>query len=210
VRQPLILKSIAMTVHATDRPRAPFIVGMGGTVRTNSSTERALRLALGAAEKLGCRTLLISGTDIDLPNYRPEVRERIPTAERLVAAIREADGVIIGSPGYHGGISGLVKNALDYLEDLSKDKRPYLDGRPVGCIATAAGWQGAVATLDALRNVVHALRGWPTPIGIAINTAEPVAEPTESGFSARSVDQVTLMVQQMVQFVGRREASSAA
>src|SRR5204863_6434613 len=33
-------------------------------------------------------------------------------------------------------------------------------GRPVGSVATGAGWQGAVNTLTALRNIVHALRGW--------------------------------------------------
>jgi FMN reductase len=44
---------------------------------------------------------------------------------------------------------------------------------PVGLIATAAGWQAAVSTLQALRTITHALRGWPTPMGLAINTAEP-------------------------------------
>lgn len=199
-----------MPAQTTAPQSGPFIVGMGGTIRANSSTERALRLSLSAAERLGCRTLLLSGADIDFPNYRPELREKFPAAERLVAALREADGVIIGSPGYHGGISGLVKNALDYLEEMSKDKRPYLDGRPVGCIATGAGWQGAVATLGALRDVVHALRGWPTPVGVAVNTAEAVTEPSESGFSARTVDQINLMIQQVFQFTERRSALSAA
>lgn len=199
-----------MSAPTTAPQSGPFIVGMGGTIRANSSTERALRLSLSAAERLGCRTLLLSGADIDFPNYRPELREKFPAAERLVAALREADGVIIGSPGYHGGISGLVKNALDYLEEMSKDKRPYLDGRPVGCIATGAGWQGAVATLGALRDVVHALRGWPTPVGVAVNTAEAVTEPSESGFSARTVDQINLMIQQVFQFTERRSALSAA
>ena len=36
---------------------------------------------------------------------------------------RGAHALIIGSPGYHGGISGLVKNALDYLEELREDPR---------------------------------------------------------------------------------------
>ena len=43
----------------------------------------------------------------------------------------------------------------------------------MGLIATAAGWQAAVSTLQALRTITHALRGWPTPMGLAINTAEP-------------------------------------
>jgi FMN reductase len=31
-----------------------------------------------------------------------------------------------------------------------------------------------VNTLGALRDIVHALRGWPTPLGAAINSAEKV------------------------------------
>jgi FMN reductase len=68
----------------------------------------------------------------------------------------------------------LVKNALDYAEDLRTNARPYFSGRAVGCIATAGGWPGAINTLSALRDIVHALRGWPTPLGAAINSAETV------------------------------------
>jgi FMN reductase len=39
----------------------------------------------------------------------------------------------------------------------------------VGLIATAYGWQAAGSTLSTLRSIVHALRGWPTPFGAAIN-----------------------------------------
>ena len=46
--------------------------------------------------------------------------------------------VVIASPGYHGTVSGLVKNSLDYLEVLREDDRPYLDGRAVGVIAVAS------------------------------------------------------------------------
>jgi FMN reductase len=69
----------------------------------------------------------------------------------------------------------MVKNAIDYIEDLVNDEaRVYLDGLPVGCIAVAYGWQAAVNTLAALRDVTHALRGMPTPYGAAINASGSV------------------------------------
>ena len=131
-----------------------------------------MRHALEAAERAGARTKLICGPALELPMYQPENPSRSDAARDLVAQLALADGIIIGSPGYHGSISGLVKNALDYAEDLRGDARPYFSGRAVGCIATAGGWPGAVNTLGALRDIVHSLRGWPTPLGAAINTSE--------------------------------------
>ncbi len=127
---------------------------------------------LRAAARAGARTCLISGPALHLPMYQPENPDRTAGARDLVHQLMKADGIILGSPGYHGSISGLVKNALDYAEDLRGEARPYFSGRAVGCIATAAGWPGAVNTLGALRDIVHALRGWPTPLGAAINSSE--------------------------------------
>jgi FMN reductase len=156
--------------------QAPFIVGLGATLRANSSTERALRYCLASVEKQGGRTRLFSAEDLDLPMYAPHELERTPRALELVTALRDADAVVVGPPGYHGAVSGLVKNALDYIEDLREDPRVYLDNTPWGCISCAYGWQAAVGTLTQLRGIGHALRAWPTPLGVAINSAEPVWE----------------------------------
>jgi FMN reductase len=152
--------------------RAPYIVGIGGTTRPGSSTESALRVALAHARDLGAQTELFGGEALAaLAGYAPEQTERSEGQRAMVEAVRRADAVIFASPGYHGGVSGLVKNAIDLLEDLRADSRVYLDGMPVGCIVTAAGWQGCNTTLGALRSIVHALRGWPTPLGVTLNTA---------------------------------------
>ncbi|VEG56981.1 NADPH-dependent FMN reductase [Mycolicibacterium aurum] len=156
----------------------PFIVGLGGTLRANSSTERALRFCLRSVEEQGGRTRLFSAEDIDLPMYAPHELERTPRALDLVKSLRDADAVVVGSPGYHGAVSGLVKNALDYIEDLREDPRVYLDNTPWGCISCAYGWQAAVGTLTQLRSIGHALRAWPTPLGVAINSADPIWDPS--------------------------------
>lgn len=153
---------------------APLVVGLGGTLRAGSSTERALRYCLAAVEAQGGRTKLYAGPDLELPMYAPHELKRTPGAVELVDSLRAADAVVVASPGYHGAISGLVKNALDYIEDLRDDPRVYLDNTPWGCITCAYGWQAAVGTLGQLRGIGHALRAWPTPLGVAINSADPV------------------------------------
>jgi len=157
-----------------DVKNQPLVVGLGGTLRENSSTERALRYCLAGVERQGGRTMLFCGADLDLPMYAPHELSRTPKAIALVDALRQADAVIVGSPGYHGAVSGLVKNALDYFEDLRAEPRAYLDNTPWGCISCAYGWQAAVGTLGQLRVIGHALRAWPTPLGVAINSADQI------------------------------------
>lgn len=149
----------------------PLIVGFGGTTRPGSSGERMVAAVLAATEQLGAETRLFGGASLAaLPHFAPENPGRTVEQIEFVEAVRKADGIVIGSPGYHGGVSGLVKNAIDLLEDLRTDARVYFDGRAVGLIVTAAGWQAGGVTLSALRGITHAMRGWPTPLGIAINT----------------------------------------
>jgi FMN reductase len=179
---------------------SPYIVAVGGTLRANSSTEKAMRHVLAAAQRAGARTKLISGAALQLPLYQPDHPERTDAARDLVAELALADGIIIGSPGYHGSISGLVKNALDYAEDLRTDPRPYFSGRAVGCIATAGGWPGAVNTLGALREIVHALRGWPTPLGAAINSAENIFDDQGNCQSPRVAQMLDLIAGEVLSF----------
>ena len=183
--------------------RTPLIVGLGGTVRPGSSSEKALIKALEAAQAAGARTELFGGAFLaGLPIYNPHDPFDGPEQQRFLAAVSAADGVIVSTPGYHGSISGVVKNALDSLEGLSKDARPYFDGRAVGCIVSAAGAQAAGSTLSTLRSIIHALRGWPTPFGAALNAGGLF---NDSGAFADPKDawQVETVAQQVVDFAGR-------
>ncbi|MEV0109795.1 NAD(P)H-dependent oxidoreductase [Nocardia sp. NPDC050799] len=149
-----------------------YIVGIGGTVRPNSSSDRALRVALDRAESAGAKTRHFTGSHLrTLPMYDPMDPVRTDAAREFVAELRAADGIIITSAAYHGSISGMLKNALDYTEDMAQDDNVYLAGKPVGMIAVGKGWQAGANTLVALRSIVHALRGWPTPYGCVLNTA---------------------------------------
>lgn len=149
-----------------------LIVGIGGTQRDRSSSEVCLRVALEGAERLGAEIRCFSGTSLLLPHYNPADPERSDEARALVEAVRSADGLVLASPGYHGTVSGLVKNALDYIEDTAKDDRPYLADLPVGAIGVAWGNQAAVNTLRTLRDITHALRGIAVPYGAAINSLD--------------------------------------
>ncbi len=188
-----------MTADQVTQPEVT-VVAVGGSTRPGSSSEMAVRLAGRAAEDAGARVIYITGRDLILPIYDTETAERADQARALVEAIRGAHGMLIASPGYHGGISGMIKNALDYIEDLRDDPRPYLHNRAVGCIAVAYGWQATVSTLQQLRQVTHALRGWPTPLGATINAQTTSFDSDGSTKDEAAAAQLATIGQQVVEF----------
>jgi FMN reductase len=182
----------------------PYIVGIGGTTRPGSSSEKALRYALSLAETQGADVELFDGGSINLPMYAPESPLRTEAAQELITALRRAQGVILSTPCYHGSVSGLVKNALDYTEDMARDAEPYLDGRAVGLIVCGHGWQSTGVVLSAFRSIVHALRGWPTPMGVAINTLVDRFDENGAGIAEQSERQMAIMVGQVLEFARLR------
>jgi len=201
------LASVDGSIHfqkATIMKPSPLIIGIGGTVRPNSSSERVLQACLEELRGQGATTLAFCGRDLILPMYEPGATERSEPAARLVASVRDCDGLLIVSPGYHGSISGMIKNALDYMEDLCGMSRPYLHDKPVGCIACAYGWQAANSTLGALRDVAHALRGWPTPYGGAVNSSLELFEPATGAPRPELQSQLTLIASQIMRLASAR------
>lgn len=183
----------------------PLIVGLGGSTGAISVTNRLLRECLDAAEVLGARTEAFSGEQLaELPIFAANGATPDAAALSVVEAVRRADAVVIATPGYHGGMSGLVKNALDHLELLREDVRPYLDGRAVGVIVAAAGWQACGTALVSVRSAIHALRGWPTPFGVTVNSAEQQPD------DPRVVGALQILATQLMDFAGWQAAARAA
>lgn len=154
---------------------------------------------MNLCEERGAAATIFTGAALNLPHYDIG-GDRTAGALALVEALRDADGVAIVSPGYHGSISGLLKNALDYVQDLAEDTHPYLDGRRIALIGVAAGWQAAATTLACLRTITHALRGWPTPLGMAINSQLPVFERDRGIIDPSLASQFEVMASQLLSF----------
>jgi FMN reductase len=163
------MTATAQTEDAVSQPVR--IIGLGGSGRPGSVSRAALDVAMNHVGELGAETTTFDVATLDLPAYPVGSMERTPDARRLVDAARAADGIIISAPCYHGTIAGQIKTALDYLEDLAEDPaRPYLTGTAMGIITAANGWNAAVATVTTVRSIAHALRAWPTPLGVALAT----------------------------------------
>jgi len=195
----------------TDAAPPVRILCVGGSTRPGSSSEAAARFCAETAAAAGAIVEVIASRDLMFPIYDTESADRHPLAQRFIDAVRAADGLIVAAPGYHGGISGMIKNALDYLEDTRADARAYLDGVPVGCVAVAYGWQATVSALQSLRVSVHALRGWPTPLGATINaSAAKIFDGVGQCVDESARFQLQTISQQVIEFARMRKAIRAS
>ena len=145
---------------------SPDIVGLCGSLSGTSTTRRALSLALEAAREAGARTQLLDLREQRLPFAGSDWDAAAwPDAEKLVATIRGADGLIWATPEYHGSFSGVLKNALDLCSI------PDFEGKVVALVGVAAGGIGAIQALSHLRIVARQLHLWALPNQVSIARA---------------------------------------
>jgi FMN reductase len=150
------------------------IVGISGSLRAGSYTRRAVERALEGAAQSGAETLLIDLRDYNLV-FRGGGDEAAYPADvpRLRAEVQQADGVILGTPEYHGSFSGVLKNALDLM---GFDE---FEGKMIGLVGVSGGRMGAFDAMNGLRNIGRALHAWVIPEQASIPEAWKVF--TEDG-----------------------------
>ncbi|MGY5044259.1 NADPH-dependent FMN reductase [Streptomyces sp. 900105755] len=145
----------------------PLVVGMGGSLRTPSTSLTALCVAVEGAADAGAGTLVIDLKQLALPFYTSEHGVVPASARRLADTVQAADALLWSSPTYHGSVSGAFKNAVDWLALLADHDPPYLSNKPVGMLTTAGGVQGLQA-INAMEFIVRSLRGWAVPLVFAV------------------------------------------
>ncbi len=148
------------------------IVGVGGSFNPTSSSITALVYALEGAQESGAVTELINLAELNLPFFVPgkpvESYAEAATIQTFLDKVREADGLLFASPVYHGTLSGLWKNGIDFLELLPRTPTVYLEGKVVGLIALAGGPFAAPNGITALQHTARALRATVAPLTLPL------------------------------------------
>lgn len=149
--------------HGSDEhigAETPSVVAICGSLRAQSKTRVAVTTALAAAEEAGAATTLLDLRRYDLPPYNYEEADA-GDAATLKEIVDDADSIILGTPNYHGSVSGVLKNALDYLG------RDQFEGETVGLLEVAGGEYPGSA-LRHLREVARTLNAWTLPVEVAV------------------------------------------
>ncbi|MFO7767420.1 MAG: NADPH-dependent FMN reductase [bacterium] len=138
------------------------VVFLCGGYTPSSRTHVTLQAVAEPLEEAGVSIRFVCLDELPLPLLDPS-RPFHPDSDRLKEWVTEADAVAVGSPEYHGAMSGSVKNLLDYL---SKEE---LSGKPAGLVATSGGVKGGTNTLNMLRLIFRAFHAHALPQQVAVS-----------------------------------------
>ena len=135
------------------------VVGICGSLRHGSYTRMAVKIALSGAESVGAETELIDLREYQLM-FCGEVQDEVdypPDVSKLCTKVQQAQGIILGTPEYHGSFSGVLKNAIDLM---GFDE---FESKVIGLVGVSSGRMGALNALSALRTVGRQLHTWVVP-----------------------------------------------
>ncbi len=150
------------------------VVGICGSLRKDSYTRMALRVALQGAEETGVYAQLIDLRDYNLVFCDGSKDESSYPADvfRLRETVRQAQGIILATPEYHGSLSGVLKNALDLMGFVE------FEGKMIGLIGVSGGATGAINALNSLRSIGRALHAWVIPEQVSVANGWSMFDPT--------------------------------
>jgi azobenzene reductase len=124
------------------------ILIINGSPRKNGRTGLATRSIKRLFEM---QHIDLSGEDA-VPLFNGEEEQNlVENVVKLRDKVRKADGIILATPEYHNGMSGVLKNALDFLGS------EQLQHKPVALIAVSGGGKGGINALNNMRTVMRGL-----------------------------------------------------
>lgn len=134
---------------------------IAGSSKRGSTSTKLLQHTARLLEAKGMTCTMVDLRELRLPFYCPDEEKNDPNVVTFVQRAGQADGFVLSTPEYHGSVSGVLKNALDYLGGTQ------FAGKPVLSISSAGGAVG-VSSLTHLQAIVRNMHGINSPEWISI------------------------------------------
>jgi FMN reductase len=146
------------------------IVAIGGSLREGSCTYQAIEHITSLLAGFGCRVRLFDLRTMQLPfcnGDSQDPRLDYPAVAEFRRSVREAHALVLATPEYHGGMSGVLKNALDLLST------EHLEGKVTGLISVLGGEANSNALND-LARILRSCHAWVVPHHVAVGRSSKV------------------------------------
>ena len=144
------------------------IVVMNGSVRPGNYTAMASALVVDELKKhADIRVQVIDPVAWELP--LPGTARHATATQALQAEVRDATGIVLATPEYHGSFSSVMKLLIENLGFPS-----VLAGKPIALLGVAAGAIGAIKSLEQLRSVCSHIGALVLPLPISVANVQKV------------------------------------
>jgi FMN reductase len=143
------------------------ILAVIGSLQRESVTRLMICHLAQKLEQAGCVVDILDFEREPLALYNPDTAHDLPGYAELQARVEKADVIVLGTPDYHGGISGATKNFLDHFW------REFT-GKLFATIV--ASHEKGLTVTDQLRTVARQCYAWTLPYGVAFNEDDDVRD----------------------------------
>jgi azobenzene reductase len=143
------------------------VLGIGSSLHDNASSTTALSATLDFAKKYGAETRLLDLRQVKLPLYDPAENKSNSDITKAQDDVVWADALILSTPDYHGSMSGVMKNFLDYFW-------AEFAGKTFGYIC--ASHEKGLTAMDQMRTAIRQCYGWSMPYGVSVSDRDDFAD----------------------------------
>jgi NAD(P)H-dependent FMN reductase len=134
------------------------VLAVVGSLNPNSATRTVIKLAAEQLQATGAQVDMLDLSEEALPLFNPDsshAREEFP---QLKARVERADVFLMGTPDYHGSMSGVLKNFLDHFWR-------ELGGKLFAPIV--ASYDKGLTVTDQIRTVARQCYAWSMPYTVS-------------------------------------------
>jgi len=156
---------------------SPRFLAFAGSLRTGSFNKKLVRIAAEAARSAGAQVTLVDLRDFPLPIFDQDDEDAngLPeNARKLKRLFIDHHGFLIASPEYNSGISGALKNAIDWVSRTETDDEPSLiafRGKTAALMSASPGALGGLRGLVQVRSILGNIGVLVLPDQVAIPAA---------------------------------------
>ncbi len=137
------------------------VMGISGSYGSESNNSKLVKLGLEVLSNLGAETYFWDLNEKPLPLVGEEGSWENKNVAEFQNLATEVNAYLLSSPEYHGCMSGVMKNQLDWI--YSK----HVSGKAFALMSTLGG-QSNSNTLNQMRIAVRWIHGWAIPEQIAV------------------------------------------
>ena len=187
----------------------PKILAFAGSTRSGSYNKQLVRAAAESGRTAGAEVTLIDLRDFPLPLFDEDLEKEsgLPEeARKLKALFRDHDGLLIASPEYNSSITGVLKNALDWISRTESDDEPSLAavvGKTAALMSASPGGLGGIRGLVHLRSILGNIGVIVLPDQVTISAAYEAFDEDGGLKDAGKAAQVTKLAKALVEATGK-------